>query len=260
MIHDNTELPQIDIVGLKLGPGLNHKLTYSKKSLISLSSPYSDCTSEISSVMKKLFDTFNGADYVYSQDVCYNICEQTFSYDQCGCISPLQWNARFIFSSKNKTIITAPICNQTNQCYRSALEKILSNNEIQDAYCSQCTQQCSITNFNIKSSSFVGPSSWRLNEIKTFIENSSKIPLSNNWRNDWQNEIRTNYVGIEILRESTLVEVSREEASMRPVDLLSNVGGQTGLWIGMSFLSLVEFVEMIFRLIRSFLPTRNVEV
>ncbi|CAF4410788.1 unnamed protein product, partial [Adineta steineri] len=31
----------------------------------------------------------------------------------------------------------------------------------------------------------------------------------------------------------------------------SNVGGQTGLWIGISFLSLMELAEMIYRLIRS---------
>jgi hypothetical protein len=34
------------------------------------------------------------------------------------------------------------------------------------------------------------------------------------------------------------------------VDLLSNVGGQTGLWIGVSFLALMELVEMLYRLVR----------
>ncbi|CAF4945099.1 unnamed protein product, partial [Rotaria sp. Silwood1] len=31
---------------------------------------------------------------------------------------------------------------------------------------------------------------------------------------------------------------------------LSNVGGQTGLWIGISFLSVMEFIEMLYRILR----------
>ena len=50
--------------------------------------------------------------------------------------------------------------------------------------------------------------------------------------------------------ESTRVEVYTQQASMSPVDVISNVGGQTGLWIGISFLSLMEIAEMIYRLIR----------
>ncbi|CAF4364384.1 unnamed protein product, partial [Rotaria sordida] len=39
-------------------------------------------------------------------------------------------------------------------------------------------------------------------------------------------------------------------ASISGIDVLSNVGGHTGLWIGVSFLSIMEFVEMIYRLTR----------
>jgi hypothetical protein len=37
---------------------------------------------------------------------------------------------------------------------------------------------------------------------------------------------------------------------MTAVDVLSNVGGQTGLWIGVSFLSIMELAEMLYRLVR----------
>ena len=41
-----------------------------------------------------------------------------------------------------------------------------------------------------------------------------------------------------------------QQATTSPVDVISDVGGQTGLWIGISFLSLFEVVEMLYRLIR----------
>jgi hypothetical protein len=63
-------------------------------------------------------------------------------------------------------------------------------------------------------------------------------------------EIRANYISLEVVCETTRTEIYSQQASVSAVDLLSNIGGQTGLWIGMSFLSLLEFVEMVYRLLR----------
>ena len=76
------------------------------------------------------------------------------------------------------------------------------------------------------------------------------VELSKNWSQIWPEELEKNYISLDILPETTRVEIYSQTASIGPVDLLSNVGGQTGLWIGLSFLSLVEIIEMIFRLLR----------
>ena len=88
-----------------------------------------------------------------------------------------------------------------------------------------------------------------MDEVKSFVESFS-IRLSKNWSTSWVAEIEWNYVGIEVITESTKFEVYTQQATLSPVDVLSNIGGQTGLWIGISFLSLMEIAEMIFRLIR----------
>ena len=51
--------------------------------------------------------------------------------------------------------------------------------------------------------------------------------------------------------ESLFVEYFNQTASITLVDVLSNIGGQTGLWIGVSFLSMMEVVEMTYRLLRT---------
>ena len=79
MVHDNVELPMIEIGGLELMPGRKHKLSYKKRSILSLPKPYSDCTDTISPPMKALFNEYNGVDYAYSQSVCYAICYQTYT-------------------------------------------------------------------------------------------------------------------------------------------------------------------------------------
>lgn len=83
--------------------------------------------------------------------------------------------------------------------------------------------------------------------IKEFVENSS-IPLPINWSEIWRTEIQNNYLAIEVARESSIVINYTQEATISLVDVISNVGGHTGLWIGLSFLSIMELLELLYRL------------
>ena len=78
MVHDNTQLPRIDIEGIELASGRKHKIGYKKKTRFFLSSPYTDCTNEIPLVMKAMFDRYQGADYTYSQSLCFILCTQAY--------------------------------------------------------------------------------------------------------------------------------------------------------------------------------------
>ncbi|CAF3071871.1 unnamed protein product [Rotaria sp. Silwood2] len=112
-----------------------------------------------------------------------------------------------------------------------------------------CTLECTTTNFLTKISSLLAPTQWLLDDLKPKIESLS-VPLPANWSNTWQSDISQNYVALEVVSESARMEILTDTASIGPVDLLSNIGGQTGLWIGISFLSLMEITEMLYRLIR----------
>jgi len=85
--------------------------------------------------------------------------------------------------------------------------------------------------------------------IKAFVESSS-VPLPANWSTNWRDQIYTNYLQLSVICETTIVENYTQKATIQLVDVLSNIGGQTSLWIGMSFLSLMELAEVFYRLIR----------
>lgn len=78
MLHDSAEVPLIDAAGIELAPGRKHKLAYQKKSNYFLPPPYTDCTTTVSDVMEDVFKRYGGADYGYSQSVCYSICSQAY--------------------------------------------------------------------------------------------------------------------------------------------------------------------------------------
>ena len=116
-------------------------------------------------------------------------------------------------------------------------------------FCSDCAESCSTTDFTITPSAVSAPSIWKLSDIELAVQESG-IPTPDDWNTTWQTYIKDNFIGLDVTCESTRVEIYDEDASISGVDVLSNVGGHTGLWIGISFLSLMEIVEMLYRLIR----------
>ena len=78
LVHDNTQIPLIEQSGVELAPGQRHKLSYRKKRVDFLSTPYTECTNKLSAPMEAMLKNYAGADYNYSQAICYNICQQVY--------------------------------------------------------------------------------------------------------------------------------------------------------------------------------------
>lgn len=172
-----------------------------------------------------------------------------FSYEQCGCIDPMKWHARTIVIPSTGEVKFAPLCNISDPCYSQSVASFANSQSLLKDYCQQCSPQCSLTTFSVHPSSWKAPPVWLLNETKKFVEKSG-IPLPNDWSANWRSHVESNYLSIELIHQSSIVENYTQTETMTAVDALSNVGGQTGLWIGVSFLSLVEVAEMLFRLVR----------
>ncbi|CAF0767303.1 unnamed protein product [Adineta ricciae] len=249
LVHDNTKLPAIDIIGSKLAPGRKYRLNYRKRTNTLLPTPYTTCTDETTERLQIIFDQYVGVKYDYVQELCFRVTLQTYTYEQCGCISPLQWAFRYILVPGTNRIVQAPLCNISDPCYTEAAIRTQGPNPPSPTFDLNCGLECTTNEFVVRLSSSLAPTSWYMDEVKSFVESSS-IRLSKNWSTNWAAEIGRNYVGIEVVTESTKVEVYTQQASLSRVDVLSNIGGQTGLWIGISFLSLMEIAEMVFRLIR----------
>lgn len=89
---------------------------------------------------------------------------------------------------------------------------------------------------------------YQMTDIKQFVENSS-IPLPSDWSQNWKTHIRENYFALNLVRQTDFVENRTQSSSFSLVDVISNIGGQMGLWIGISLLSFMELLEMLCRLI-----------
>ncbi|CAF2759105.1 unnamed protein product [Rotaria sp. Silwood2] len=249
MIHDNTQWPLIDVAGIELASGRKHKLAYKKKIIQFLPPPYTECTNEVPFEMQAMFDRYGDADYRYSQGVCNLLCTQTYIYEQCKCVNPQEWSARLMAAPNGNTTFEAPLCNYDDECYLEATVRLSSSTRLWNQYCSHCTHECSKVDFIITTSSVSAPSIEYANLSKPIVESRRK-QMPKNWSTNWLAEFQKNYVGLEVICQATEVENYIQEPSISPIDVLSNVGGHTGLWIGISFLSLMEVVEMLYRFLR----------
>lgn len=77
-VHDNRQLPLIDLTGMALAAGFKHRITYTKKTISYLRSPYSNCNDKIPLMMRAMFNNYQPNDYSYSADLCYDLCTQAY--------------------------------------------------------------------------------------------------------------------------------------------------------------------------------------
>ena len=173
----------------------------------------------------------------------------SYRYKQCGCVGDDYWLARSIEIPGTNRTIEAPFCRSSDTCPQVAAADLGNSTSLLAEYCSDCKQECTSVDFTVTPSSAAAPSRMYVTTIKAFVEGLN-ITMPDNWTTNWQTEVKENYVGLDIVRASSVLDNFTQQASMGPVDVLSNIGGQTGLWIGVSFLSIMELVEMLYRLVR----------
>jgi hypothetical protein len=80
MVHDNTQLPLVDRVGILLKPGQKHKLGYYKQTNSFLSAPYTTCSETVTPGMQAMFNQFSGAEYSYAEEICFEVALQAYTY------------------------------------------------------------------------------------------------------------------------------------------------------------------------------------
>ena len=173
----------------------------------------------------------------------------TYSYQECGCVNPNEWTTRWIAEPSTNRIIAAPPCNFSDTCYSAASMRLSESTPLWNQFCSHCYDECSSSSFIITVSSVEAPSSYYANMTKAFVESLS-VPLPTNWSTDWLSEVQNNYVSLEVVCDSTKLENFTQDPLLSVVGIVSRIGGHTGLWLGVSFLSIMGFVEMLYHLLR----------
>jgi hypothetical protein len=206
-----------------------------------LPQPYSKCNLEITEMNNiNAFDsdfyrTMLSTNYSYSRESCLDICYQIYLNESCNCFD---YSVSFRFPDMK-------ICHNKQQfdCTNNFYYNKFILNDFIDVNClKKCPMECTKMKFNNYLSYSTYPSDFYVNSIRN--EKTFSKYFSMNHKNDFDMNLKNNLVKLNVFYDSLSLVTLKESPTMTIIDLFSSIGGTLGLFLGMSILSFIEFIEI----------------
>ena len=232
-----------------------------------LPEPYGKCT-------KEKYMKFKGRDildHTYSQSYCYEICHQTMVIAKCGCLDVQH-------AASNEMMEKYSYCGLILDNLTITAERIKCRMTMtyDDQNCN-CLEPCDKLYYTHS----VGIANWpheafHLRFYDTYIRNK---PHNDNFEfyadllkqfgtgitSDAEKftffeklkkaeELKRNFAQLNVFFEDNKVVYYRDEIAVTVSMLFANIGGTMNLWIGITFCTVIEILEIIYRLL---CPTGN---
>ena len=228
MIHNSSINPSVD-EGFYVPTGLETNIAVKRLFVNKKEKPYSDCVSDIDNLNSSLINYLRQNGYDYRQYDCINLCLQRFIIKTSDCFIP----GINSLDSVNQCITALQINNMRENFY-NFFTKNLGN----DCY-TDCPVECNSVEYNPLVSLGEFPSKFYSNALNSI--NSDFSMMLN----------KKNHLALNIFYDSYSYTTIQEVAKMDILDLISNIGGTLGLFIGMSFLSFAEVFEIFYLILIS---------
>ncbi|XP_068119037.1 acid-sensing ion channel 2 isoform X2 [Hyperolius riggenbachi] len=212
-IHSQSEPPFIQELGFGVAPGFQTFVATQEQRLMYLPSPWGTC---------RFSDM--GSDFfpVYSISACRIDCETRYIVENCNC--------KMVHMPGD-----APFC--TPEQYKECAEPALSLlTEKDGGYC-MCTMPCNVTRYNKELSMVKIPSKTSAKYLEKKFNKSEKY-------------ISENILVLDVFFEALNYETVEQRKAYEVAGLLGDIGGQMGLFIGASILTILELFDYIYELIK----------
>ncbi|XP_062854865.1 acid-sensing ion channel 1A [Trichomycterus rosablanca] len=208
-VHSQDEPPFIDQLGFGVAPGFQTFVSCQEQRLVYLAPPWGTCRS------RPLDSDFFSA---YSISACRMDCETRYLVENCNC--------RMVHMPGD-----APFC--TPQLYKDCADPALAFLvERDNDYC-MCETPCNTTRY-VKELSFVKiPSKASAKYLAKKYSKSEKY-------------IADNILVLDVFFEALNYEAIEQRRAYEVAGLLGDIGGQMGLFIGASILTILELFDYLY--------------
>ncbi|CAF0748556.1 unnamed protein product [Brachionus calyciflorus] len=256
IIHNQSLIPFSDEQGIDVSVGQQTNIGISRTFIDRLPYPYSYCidnfTSEENLKRNKFFlvilDRYPEMTD-YSRLYCFKACFQEFIMKNCKC-----FDLKLPRPSNSSTNSTG--CEKVNEvlCVQQSETEFYNGSEIENCYIN-CPNECSQVLYDTKISTAKYPSKWY-----TSILNNSTISLD--YFFEFLNSsdylvLQQTILMVNIYYDNMYYTVVTDFPEITIDLLIAYIGGNFGLFVGISLLSLVEFIEIIFYTVYVFIKRRN---
>jgi len=204
--------------GFNLAPGFFNEISVNRIFSYKLGLPYNNCLKDVKSIGSFDSDLYRfiiqSTNYSYKQTDCLNYCAGRELYNYLNMTNKIdRWE---------NILAEYPQYYETLQLiYSDTLNKGMYD------FCLDCPEECDSIQYDI-SHSF------------TKLSTQNKV---------FKNLQIENFVSFAVFYESLQYTIIDQMAQMNVFDLISNIGGNLGLFIGISFLSFAELIELFVEII-----------
>jgi hypothetical protein len=208
----------------------NTQIKMEREYFQNLPEPYNDCIKQDTlDYISRLFQYFIQNKFTYKQTNCFDFCIQEYLMSKCDCPG--------YFDSFQRCLNN----HSSAQCIKDDYIKFQNKKIEMPSDCKiLCPLECDSIKYKVEQNSFQIPDEYFQ------LMNMSSSQLN-----------KTNYVNILINYQSNQYTLISQKPKMEIFDLISNVGGMISLFLGFSFLSLIEFIDVIFKICFSFFRKQN---
>ncbi|NWQ99413.1 ASIC2 protein, partial [Paradoxornis webbianus] len=212
-IHSQSEPPFVQELGFGVAPGFQTFVATQELGLTYLPPPWGECRSP------ELGLAFFP---VYSVTACRIDCETRYIVENCNC--------RMVHMPGD-----APFC--TPEQYKECAEPALSLLAEKDSNYCICRTPCNLTRYNKELSMVKIPSKTSAKYLEKKFNKSEKY-------------ISENILVLDIFFEALNYETIEQKKAYEVAALLGDIGGQMGLFIGASILTILELFDYLYELIK----------
>ncbi|KAI3382552.1 hypothetical protein SNEBB_007576 [Seison nebaliae] len=235
LLHNDIDYPNIEQSGNIISPGKTINMEIEQSNDYNLPvKKWGQCndTEIVDDISKK-----NGITK-YALSSCIYDCKAKFIYSNCGC-----------YTYYDRRINETMSRNVTCKSYDQALCVGEYSNKFQiDSHCKHCTIPCSIRKFRQRTSygelqKYLFDATMK-KKAKECSESKSNSTSDDNGcldADDW----KSNIVFASIYYPDLIYEARTQLKGIEFITIFSNIGGTMGCCIGMSFVTLIEFIDFI---------------
>ncbi|XP_050825629.1 acid-sensing ion channel 4 [Gopherus flavomarginatus] len=215
-IHSQDEPPYIHQLGFGVSPGFQTFVSCQEQRLTYLPQPWGNCRASVAG--EQILPGYEG----YSIAACRLQCEKEAVVSSCQC--------RMVHMPGNESICSP---NVYIECADRTLDAAVQDSQER---CS-CPTPCNLTRY-----------SKEISMVRIPNKGSARYLARKFHRNETY--IRENFLVLDIFFEALNYEAIEQKKAYELAGLLGDIGGQMGLFIGASILTILEILDYIYEVVR----------
>lgn len=232
IVHNKSIRPQLG-EGMDAPTGMDTSFIVNREFKSKISDPYSDCRDDIETSGLPYVETLKRYNLTYQQMSCFDVCYQSRVMENCGCYD----NTYSVYSDDR----LKPCMNYTQVVCNSVQYSLFYSQDPAQVCGDQCPLECDSVAYHVSTAYSDYPTTAYAEYLKNNPIFRARFP--NNTQISYES-IKKNVLSLGVFYGTISYQKYSELKKTSLIDLVSNIGGTMGLFIGISFLSFVELVDV----------------